>query len=499
MPGELTWEVLTGEIDNGRPMVFGVWTGSSMHAVTVVGYRDTPTRQCGCLDTWAPASVIRWCDFEEAHGQSWGIYHGTSFSLAPIRQMHVKQDGRHIADETGVYDFRRVELGLSKTVSFTIENIGDTDINLTGSPIVDISGDDANAFTVTRQPLALVPAGGTVVFEITFSPLLRGHVGATVSIDNDESDKGAYEFSVIGTGGLAPMTIYVDDNGPSDPGSGTKEDPYRRIQIAVDAAYHGDEIIVADGIYTGTGNRDIDFGGKGITIRSRDPNNTNIVAATIIDCNGTEAEPHRGFYLHSGEDTNSVIAGLTITNGYGGSGAGISCEQASPLIIHCNLINGMARSWGGGICCDRSSAIIRNCTFTGNSAFEGGAITVISDGYPVIDNCLITDNTASGSGGGINVDLKATPTISNCTVSDNFAGMYGGGGISIFGSNPTIINCAITGNTTDSSGGGILHWYEFLNGSIISNCTITGSCLLWWWSAWLPPLRYDSDELYTLG
>ncbi len=84
----LTWSVLTAEIDNGRPMVFLVdsdadgWTD---HFVAVVGYRDTPTRQYGCLDTWAPAEVVRWEDFQPmASGQSFGIFGATSFSFPAI-------------------------------------------------------------------------------------------------------------------------------------------------------------------------------------------------------------------------------------------------------------------------------------------------------------------------------------------------------------------------------------------------------------------------------
>jgi hypothetical protein len=45
-------------------------------------------------------------------------------------------------------------------------------------------------------------------------------------------------------------TVTVDDDGPAD---------FNNIQAAIDDATDGDEIIVADGTYTGDGNRDIDF------------------------------------------------------------------------------------------------------------------------------------------------------------------------------------------------------------------------------------------------
>ena len=161
---------------------------------------------------------------------------------------------------------------------------------------------------------------------------------------------------------------YVDNDALSDPGpgdpetsdpneNGSVEHPFDAIQEGINAAFDGDTVIVLQGTFTGTGNRDIDFLGKAITVRSTEPNDTAVVAATIIDCQGDPNEPHRGFYFHSGEGANSVLNGLTITNGSAGHGGGIYCENSSPTLTNCTFSGNTATSNGGGMlissCCGK--------------------------------------------------------------------------------------------------------------------------------------------------
>lgn len=88
--------------------------------------------------------------------------------------------------------------------------------------------------------------------------------------------------------------------------------PYGSIQSAISDANDGDTIIVSAGTYY----ENIDFIGRVVTVRSLDPNDPNVVAATIIN-GSTPADPNRASTVtfRSGEDVNSVLSGFTITGG----------------------------------------------------------------------------------------------------------------------------------------------------------------------------------------
>ena len=168
---------------------------------------------------------------------------------------------------------------------------------------------------------------------------------------------------IINFSTLAQQTIYVDDDGPAD---------FNNIQAAIDDANDGDTVIVMPGTYTGDGNRDIDFLGKAITLKSQ-----NGPESCIINCQGSEEDLHRGFNFQSGENLLSVLDGFTITNGCEYNGGAIWCgDYSSPTIKNCILRNnyaaiapGFPGDWGtggGGICCSQSNAKIINCSFSPN-------------------------------------------------------------------------------------------------------------------------------------
>ncbi|NQT21033.1 MAG: right-handed parallel beta-helix repeat-containing protein [Planctomycetes bacterium] len=245
----------------------------------------------------------------------------------------------------------------------------------------------------------------------------------------------------------AETTWYVDDDAPAD---------FATIQAAINASADGDTIIVRDGTYTGDGNRDIDFGGRAIHLRSE-----NGPEACVIDCQGTEIEPHRGFHFHSGEDEDSVVDGFTITGGFvhgivlQGSGGGIYIRYSSPTIVNSiivgNISSAPAGSFadGGGIYCRSASPLIVNTLVSGNSAKRGtggGVFVTLSASQPVIANSVISANTTPNSGGGLCFYSSSSPVISCSTITANSAGA-GGGIFCRYGALPTVTTKCITCTT----------------------------------------------------
>ncbi|MBD3337254.1 MAG: hypothetical protein GF355_17210, partial [Candidatus Eisenbacteria bacterium] len=240
------------------------------------------------------------------------------------------------------------------------------------------------------------------------------------------------------TGGGWGATYVVRPDGTGD---------YPTIQAAIDAASTDDVIELTDGTFTGSGNRDIHYNGKAITVRSQsgDPE------ACIIDCQGSMSYPHRGFIFDGNEDLDSILEGVTIKNGYAGSGHG-----------------------GGGVLMGKigfppnpdtpSHPYISNCIFTDNTAGGfggtenwGGGLSGFAGSSPMVVDCVFSSNSTTGTsiGGGMALSgsvFGTAPSIARCTFIGN-AGGTGAGGLLLSGAKPDIVECVFMGNTAQSGAG----------------------------------------------
>jgi hypothetical protein len=283
-------------------------------------------------------------------------------------------------------------------------------------------------------------------------------------------DMGAYEFI---------LEIYVDDDAINDPGPGDPDEsdpnedgssghPFDSIQEAIDVSVDGDTIVVLPGTYMGTGNHDIDFGGRAITLRSTYPNDPAVVEATVIDCEGSSEDPHRGFRFHSGEDANSVLKGFTIINGYQTQGGALACEASSPTIGNCTFYSNWAQD-GGAMSNSNSSPAVSSCTFQENVAVGRGGAIYNPNSSPTLAGCTFVGNSASAGGGVFNQGPAHSPALMSCIFSGNSAD-NGGGAMFNYRCNSLAANSTFRGNFAGTEGGAI-HYFQ-------SNPVLT-NCILW--------------------
>jgi parallel beta-helix repeat protein len=326
---------------------------------------------------------------------------------------------------------------------------------------------------------------------------------------------------------LAPAAItaeiQVDDNAPGDPGpgstavsdpleDGTAAHPYDAIQEAIDASLGGDTVLVADGTYTGDGNRDMDFGGRRITVRS-----VNGPAACTIDAQGGGLFRHRVFTFQHGEGRNAVVQGFTITGGYmfnetteigGGAilitngsptitgniftgnscyfepgdnwyGGAIHCGEGTVPLISGNTFTDNLAHQGGAIGCSYSAAVITGNSFSANDANRGSAIHCFGQGVTAVP--VITHNTiANHPDGTVSGTSSAAVWIDwvNAVVSWNEFTDNGVHALWIRNASPTVEHNTFSGNTfnciyCDSSGAPFIHLNSFTGNSGRSGVGVT--------------------------
>ena len=259
----------------------------------------------------------------------------------------------------------------------------------------------------------------------------------------------------------------------ADPGDLRVPQDYATIQEALDRCWDGRTVWVADGTYTGSGNRDIVFPGRAITLRS-----VNGPERCIIDCQGAAGNMHRAFYFRDRQSRASILDGFTITGGYQHEelsngilckGAGILCNSASPTIRSCILAQNSSSYAGAGICCyNQSNPVIERCSFLDNDcAYQGGAIAALEASEPNIVHCQFTRNSANF--GGAIVLQTSSGVIEDCTFTENHSNVMGGG---VLGSRRVQIrNCSFIGNTSDFGGGAVSQGTTVL----LTNCLFVGN------------------------
>ncbi len=197
---------------------------------------------------------------------------------------------------------------------------------------------------------------------------------------------------------------------------------YDCIQDAIDDSQEEEEIIVGPGAWQYFGG--IDLKEEEVTLRSTDPADPAVVAATIINGDGRTAGV---FFDYDNEECS--LAGFTITNGT----YGLYCEDASPNISGCVI----TANRHAGIYLSDSGAVVSDCTVTDN---QGVGIKSVGDEDSTIFNCVITGNQQAG------VEMEHSSLISNCLIAGN---RHHG----VLGDYASITNCTVAGNALSGVSG----------------------------------------------
>jgi PKD repeat protein len=326
-----------------------------------------------------------------------------------------------------------------------------TDVSSSSENIVEWHWDFGNGHTSQEQhPVA----------EFTTSGIFS--VSLTVKTESEASDTLVLENYIEALEG-SPTRRYV----PSQ---------YSTIQAALTASQDGDTILIADGVYSGSENRDLDPMGKELLIKGENgPENCR------IDCQSQG----RAFYIRSGEDEDMVIEGLTISNGKTITGAGIFIANSSPVLRNLIISNNSARDYwgsgdggailvlnaspviedvvitdneaaglGGGMYLSSADPVMRNVVIEENSASQGGGLYLKNSSFPILEDVEIRNNSASDQGGGMYCNRKSYPTFLRATIAHNSA-EYEGGGVYFYDGSACMMTNTVVYRNTASEGGGI--------------------------------------------
>ncbi|OBX26988.1 hypothetical protein A9996_00955 [Gelidibacter algens] len=118
-------------------------------------------------------------------------------TVIPRAEMNIRQGITDVFDNTGSFDFGSVASTTPQIVTFTIQNIGDLALNLTGTPKVVVTG---TGFSLETDAPDSVSAGSSVTFQVKLTTVTVGVYTGTISIANSDANENPYNFAITGYG-----------------------------------------------------------------------------------------------------------------------------------------------------------------------------------------------------------------------------------------------------------------------------------------------------------
>jgi len=201
---------------------------------------------------------------------------------------------------------------------------------------------------------------------------------------------------------------------------------YPTIKAAIDAAVEGDTIQLGEGTFVGSGNHNLDFGGK------------NLILTSVGGSSSTIVDLERDFF-----GSNRVDRFLTLQNG----------ETSASIVEGVTIRNCLFQEDGGAFLLNGASPVIRDVLFDAIESrptysrfpiqeIRGGAILVRA-GSPTISDCVFQDfYMPNGRGGAIYANGAGPIVVERCTFRRDAVLTYV---VSL--TNGLVVDCLFEGNT----------------------------------------------------
>ncbi|MCA9754907.1 MAG: right-handed parallel beta-helix repeat-containing protein [Candidatus Eisenbacteria bacterium] len=321
--------------------------------------------------------------------------------------------------------------------------------------------------------------------------------------------------ALVVAGSARGATLHVAPDGTGE---------YPTIQDAVIAAVSGDSVSLADGTFTGLGNRDVDFLGKALVVASESGNRDAVVIDAeesgrgfLVSAQGPELRDLtirngfltapaagldlRGGAVHIAEGASLVVDNVVFDSNHatdhGGAiylGRAATLDVTSSLFLHNSTP--ITASSGGAIRCDSLSVLtIQGCRFEGNYAEKGGAVYVRNNVASILDSEFVLNEADLGAA--VYARAECSVAIERSDFFGNTALSRGGGFYAIDpGVVATIQDCRLSGNSALAAevrnGGGAI--FLILGPEL----TVTSSLISGNWAAWNGGAAYAEDATIHL-
>jgi PKD repeat protein/prenyltransferase beta subunit len=220
--GDFKWTATGGQFDS-----FDVLFGTDFYYLNTIATGLTGTSYA--MPALSPFTSYYWQIV--GHYGNYLVYSNPwAFTTQGIANPKIVIEKDGVAIESGQsYDFGNVKVGSDSDSMFIIKNLGTTDLVLTGDPLVNITGSNADQFAVASPPSGTVAAGNATGLFIKFKPDSSGDKNAIISISSNDEAKNPYTINIKGKG-ILPLEVTA---------TATPDSGYSPLKVQFDASATG--------------------------------------------------------------------------------------------------------------------------------------------------------------------------------------------------------------------------------------------------------------------